>query len=289
MSSSNSYQEKQEKFNDYIAKQTKDIQDKYTANAKQQIQEMKDVAFKSVNPNDTLSLGQGESYHYSCEEKTDLSVIGNLVKGIVDVFTGNTGSIDSDGTKATGDKAEQEKADNQLAKITNVTSMLAKSQATYLLIAGEVISNILNSLTYEESNTFTYQTKSQSVGIGLRMFCYAVSAKNDTSKFLTSSSVYNYYFSYELCFNMELAKQEAQVEHILELESQVEAFNTTMTSMITALGKQIIDVPLENEKLSEQLSARIGCLKMMQEQYNAAYKELQDMKVSCKECNLTAV
>lgn len=59
MSSSNSYKENQKKFDDYVVQQTKDIQEKYTQDAKQKVQEMKDVAFKSVNPNETLSLGYG--------------------------------------------------------------------------------------------------------------------------------------------------------------------------------------------------------------------------------------
>ncbi|OCH32968.1 hypothetical protein A6E13_11175 [Aliivibrio fischeri] len=289
MSKHNSYQEKQTKFNDYVVQQTAYIESKYAQSAKKKINQMKKTAFKSVNPNEVLSLGHGESYHYSCEEKTDLSVIGNMVQGIVDVFTGKKSSINNDSSKVIGDKDAQEKTNNQLESITNTTSMLSKSQATYLLVAGQMITEILQALTYEESNTFTYEARTQSVGIGLRMFCYAVSAKNNTSKFLNSSSVYNYYFSYELCFNMVLAKQEAQVEHILELENQVEAFNTTMTNMIIALGKQIINVPLDNIALSEQLTARLGCLKMMQEQYNAAYKELQDMKVVCNTCNAATV
>lgn len=233
--------------------------------------------------------GMGESYHYSCEEKTDLSVIGNMIQGVVDVFTGNKLNIDSDGTKAEGNKEDQSKTNQQLASVTGVTSMLGKSQATYLLIAGQVISDILKSLTYEESNTYSYQVKAESVGIGLRMFCYGVSAKHDTSGILTSSSVYNYYFSYELCFNMELAKQEAQVEHILELESQVEAFNTTITTMTLSLGEQIVKVPLDDIDLSKALNARLECLNTLQKQYNSAYNELQNMKDICKNCSVAEV
>ncbi|HDI3203551.1 TPA: hypothetical protein PMB17_002557 [Vibrio cholerae] len=289
MSGNNSYKEDKKAFDDYVAQQTKDIQEKYTSLAKVKIQEMKDAAFKSVNPNKTLSLGYGESYHYSCEEKTDLSVIGNMVKGIVSVFTGSNNSINMDGTKAEANKDNKDKTDKLLENLTGQTSILAKSQATYLLLAGEVIGDILNSLTYEESNTYSYEVKTESVGIGLRMFCYAVSAKRDTNHILVSSSVYNYYFTYELCFNLDLAKQDAQVEHVLELESQIESFNMTINKMIQSLGSQLASVPLDNIDLSKALSARLDTLKMLQDQQRSAYEELQNMKNACKNCDLSAV
>ncbi len=88
--------------------------------------------------------------------------------------------------------------------------------------------------------------------------------------------------------NGDFAKQDAQVEHVLELESQIESFNMTINKMIQSLGSQLASVPLDNIDLSKAL-ARLDTLKMLQDQQRSAYEELQNMKNACKNLILSAV